>query len=160
MPENNKHKNTLSIGFLTLKHYLTTVLSVRPSLEHHGLDVDPRDSSLHRGRHGAHLQVGDILESAQDRSLTSFPCRFREVLENLIAPKPRRMSAADHDELSDLLLAKDEELKAALKVSYPQMRFGRWTSLNELYLFVGGPATGGDRGDDRGGAGGDKEAGR
>jgi len=43
-------------------------------------------------------------------------CSCRELLENLIAPKPRRLNASDHDDLVQLLIEKDSELKEALKV--------------------------------------------
>ena len=42
---------------------------------------------------------------------------LRELLENVIAPKPKRLNAADHQELTQLLIAKDQELKKTLKVS-------------------------------------------
>ena len=45
----------------------------------------------------------------------------RELLENLIAPKPKRLSAASHDELTRLLLAKDAELQAALALAGEQV---------------------------------------
>ena len=45
---------------------------------------------------------------------------IRELLENLIAPKPKRLSAASHDELTKLLLAKDAELQAALSLAGEQ----------------------------------------
>ena len=41
-------------------------------------------------------------------------------MENLIAPKPKRLSAASHDELTKLLLAKDAELQAALSLAGEQ----------------------------------------
>ena len=44
----------------------------------------------------------------------------RELLENLIAPKPKRLSAANHDELTKLLLAKDAELQSALSLAGEQ----------------------------------------
>lgn len=44
----------------------------------------------------------------------------RELLENLIAPKPKRLSAANHDELTKLLLAKDGELQSALSLAGEQ----------------------------------------
>ena len=41
-------------------------------------------------------------------------------MENLIAPKPKRLSAANHDELTKLLLAKDGELQSALSLAGEQ----------------------------------------
>ena len=35
----------------------------------------------------------------------------KELLENAIAPKPKKMSAQDHAELTQLLIQKDKELK-------------------------------------------------
>lgn len=44
----------------------------------------------------------------------------KEMIENTVAPKQKRMSAADHKAMSDLLVAKDKELKEALKVAGEQ----------------------------------------
>ena len=41
-------------------------------------------------------------------------------MENLIAPKPKRLSAANHDDLTRLLLAKDAELQSALSLAGEQ----------------------------------------
>lgn len=38
----------------------------------------------------------------------------------MIAPKQKRLSASDHDELTKLLLAKDGELQATLKLAGEQ----------------------------------------
>ncbi len=46
----------------------------------------------------------------------------REMLENLIAPKARRMSAREHQELTDLLVAKDAELRSTLETARQQGR--------------------------------------
>ena len=35
----------------------------------------------------------------------------KELIENAIAPKPKKMTAADHTELTQLLVQKDQELK-------------------------------------------------
>ena len=35
----------------------------------------------------------------------------KELIENAIAPKPKKMSASDHAELTQLLVQKDMELK-------------------------------------------------
>ncbi len=45
---------------------------------------------------------------------------LRELLENLIAPKHKRLGAQEHQELSELLIAKDEELKAGLELAREQ----------------------------------------
>ena len=47
-------------------------------------------------------------------------CIHRELLENLIAPKPKRLSAADHNELTKLLLMKDEELQSTMRLAREQ----------------------------------------
>lgn len=44
----------------------------------------------------------------------------KEMIENTVAPKQKRMSAADHKAMSDLLVTKDKELKEALKVAGEQ----------------------------------------
>lgn len=44
----------------------------------------------------------------------------REILENLISPKTKRMSSSDHQELVQLLMAKDDELQQALKLAEEQ----------------------------------------
>ncbi len=41
-------------------------------------------------------------------------------MENLIAPKPKRLSAADHNELTKLLLMKDEELQSTMRLAREQ----------------------------------------
>ena len=35
----------------------------------------------------------------------------KELIENAIAPKPKKMTASDHAELTQLLVQKDEEIK-------------------------------------------------
>ena len=55
-----------------------------------------------------------------DRNHLAIIYIIRELLENLIAPKPKRLSAASHDELTKLLLAKDAELQAALSLAGEQ----------------------------------------
>jgi len=44
----------------------------------------------------------------------------KELLENCIAPKQKRISAADHTALTNLLVSKDKALKAALKLAGEQ----------------------------------------
>ena len=44
----------------------------------------------------------------------------KEMIENTMAPKQKRMSAVDHKAISDLLVSKDKELKEALKVTGEQ----------------------------------------
>jgi mediator of RNA polymerase II transcription subunit 4 len=44
----------------------------------------------------------------------------REMLENCVAPKPKRMSASEHSSLTELLVEKDKKLQAALKVATEQ----------------------------------------
>lgn len=44
----------------------------------------------------------------------------KEMIENTMAPKQKRMSAVDHKAISDLLVSKDKELKEALKVAGEQ----------------------------------------
>lgn len=46
----------------------------------------------------------------------------REMLENCVAPKPKRMSLADHMAITNLLVEKDKSLQAALKVATEQGR--------------------------------------
>jgi hypothetical protein len=42
---------------------------------------------------------------------------FRELIEKLIAPKAQRLNAQEQEDLTILLLEKDDELKKLLKVS-------------------------------------------
>jgi len=44
----------------------------------------------------------------------------KELLENCVQPKPKRMSSADHLAITELLVHKDKQLKAALKVAGEQ----------------------------------------
>eukprot|EP00090_Calanus_glacialis_P014365 TRINITY_DN23142_c0_g1_i1.p1 TRINITY_DN23142_c0_g1~~TRINITY_DN23142_c0_g1_i1.p1 ORF type:complete len:259 (-),score=112.10 TRINITY_DN23142_c0_g1_i1:54-830(-) len=44
----------------------------------------------------------------------------REMLENGVAPKQKRMSAQEHKAITDLLVSKDKDLKAALKLASEQ----------------------------------------
>ena len=57
-----------------------------------------------------------------EKRITSIWTSFfdRELLENLIAPKPKKMNAQDHEELTKLLIQKDEELREALKLAAEQ----------------------------------------
>jgi mediator of RNA polymerase II transcription subunit 4 len=45
---------------------------------------------------------------------------FREILENAIAPKVKRLSATEHGELTTLLVQKDSELKETMKLAVEQ----------------------------------------
>ena len=40
----------------------------------------------------------------------------KELIENAIAPKPKKMTASDHAELTQLLVKKDKEIKGNLVV--------------------------------------------
>jgi hypothetical protein len=44
---------------------------------------------------------------------------FRELIENVVAVKPKRLSPKEQEELTVLLISKDKELKENLKVSEP-----------------------------------------
>ena len=44
----------------------------------------------------------------------------KEMIDNTMAPKQKRLSAVDHKAISDLLVSKDKELKEALKVAGEQ----------------------------------------
>jgi hypothetical protein len=50
---------------------------------------------------------------------------FRELIENVVAVKPKRLSPKEQEELTVLLISKDKELKENLKVSEPL----RWQQL-------------------------------
>jgi len=49
----------------------------------------------------------------------------REMVENAVAPKQKRMSTQDHKAVTELLVAKDKELKEALKVAAEQREVER-----------------------------------
>lgn len=49
----------------------------------------------------------------------------REMVENAVSPKQKRMTAADHRAMTELLVAKDKELKAALAVAAEQREVER-----------------------------------
>lgn len=55
---------------------------------------------------------------------------FREMVEVSIAPKSQKLSAADHAQLTDLLLAKDAELKKTLELAEEQAKIQQ--KMNEL----------------------------
>lgn len=55
---------------------------------------------------------------------------YREIVEVSIAPKPQKLSAADHAQLTDLLLAKDAELKKTLELADEQAKIQQ--KMNEL----------------------------
>ena len=44
----------------------------------------------------------------------------KEILENAIAPKAKRLSANEHDELTTLMIQKDSELKETMKLASEQ----------------------------------------
>ena len=48
--------------------------------------------------------------------MVSFFFSSRELLENAIAVKSRRMNSGDHEELAKLLIEKDQELKKTIEV--------------------------------------------
>ena len=45
---------------------------------------------------------------------------FREIFENAIAPKAKRLSANEHEEITTLLIQKDNELKETMKLAAEQ----------------------------------------
>ena len=49
----------------------------------------------------------------------------RELIENSVAPKQNRMAAHEHKAVTELLVAKDKELKAALAVAAEQREVER-----------------------------------
>ena len=44
----------------------------------------------------------------------------RELVENAVAPKQKRLPASEHKAVTELLVAKDKELKEALRVATDQ----------------------------------------
>ena len=44
---------------------------------------------------------------------------LRELIENVVAVKPKRLSPKEQEELTVLLISKDKELKETLEVSDP-----------------------------------------
>ena len=56
------------------------------------------------------------------RLLTNYGCflAFREILENAIAPKAKRLYQQEHDDLTVLLIQKNNELKDTMKVATEQ----------------------------------------
>ncbi|EEC01181.1 mediator of RNA polymerase II transcription subunit, putative [Ixodes scapularis] len=67
---------------------------------------------------------------------------YRELFENIIAPRSQRLTSSEHAQLAELLVAKDEELKQTLVVGdqrrpYPtdiEMRQGYLGRLSDLPL--------------------------
>lgn len=55
---------------------------------------------------------------------------FREMIEVSIAPKSQKLSAADHAQLTDLLLSKDAELKNTLELADEQAKIQQ--KMNDL----------------------------
>ena len=49
----------------------------------------------------------------------------REMVENTVAPKQKRMSPQDHKAITELLLEKDKELKQALELAAEQRMIER-----------------------------------
>lgn len=64
---------------------------------------------------------------------------FREIIEVSIAPKSQKLSAADHAQLTDLLLAKDVELKKTLDLADEQAKIQQ--KMNELKAEVDNKVT-------------------
>lgn len=56
-----------------------------------------------------------ILHIVDDIELIS-----KELIENLIAPKQQKLSSADHQLLTELLVSKDKDLKIAMKLASEQ----------------------------------------
>lgn len=52
------------------------------------------------------------------------------MIEVSIAPKPQKLSAADHAQLTDLLLSKDSELKKTLELADEQAKIQQ--KMNDL----------------------------
>lgn len=52
----------------------------------------------------------------------SFRFIFREMIENTMAQKPSKLSSTEHAQLTELLVAKDNELKATLKRAAEQAK--------------------------------------
>lgn len=55
---------------------------------------------------------------------------YREIIEVAIAPKSQKLSAADHAQLTELLLSKDAELKKTLELADEQAKIQE--KMNEL----------------------------
>lgn len=58
----------------------------------------------------------------------------KEMIENAIAPKPQKMSATEHAQLTDLLLSKDAELKKTLDLAGEQAKIQQ--KMNQLKMEV------------------------
>ena len=54
-------------------------------------------------------------KSRCSRSVTV--CILQELIENSVLPKPKKMSASDHEALTKLLVEKDKQLKHTMVVS-------------------------------------------
>lgn len=50
---------------------------------------------------------------------------FRELIENNIAPKHQKLSGADHIQITELLVSKDNELKNTLKLAEEQAQINQ-----------------------------------
>ncbi|KAF9824023.1 hypothetical protein SFRURICE_020289 [Spodoptera frugiperda] len=74
----------------------------------------------------SHLSTKDrLLALIDDIELIS-----KEMIEVSIAPKPQKLSAADHAQLTELLLSKDSELKKALELADEQAKIQQ--KMNDL----------------------------
>ena len=62
-------------------------------------------------------------------------CIFQELIENSVLPKPKKMSASDHEALTKLLVEKDKQLKHTMVVS----RLRRFCAQIYSYLLINPP---------------------
>lgn len=94
-------------------------------------------SPLPHRRHRTHRQVR-YLRALFFHVLCSFTSDgfvfCREIIENCIAPKPQKMSAAEHAQITELLLAKDAELKKTLELAEEQAKIDE--KMNRLKMEV------------------------
>ena len=66
----------------------------------------------------------------QKPSFKKCRCILQELIENSVLPKPKKMSASDHEALTKLLVEKDKQLKHTMVVS----RLRRFCAL--LYSYI------------------------
>lgn len=66
----------------------------------------------------------------KESTIVTITCFCREMIEVSIAPKPQKLSAADHAQLTELLLSKDSELKKALELADEQAKIQQ--KMNDL----------------------------
>lgn len=57
----------------------------------------------------------------------------REIIENAIAPKSNKLSGPEYAQLTELLVAKDNELKDTLKLATEQVKLIE-TTLISIYM--------------------------